>query len=96
MQLTGMDDEKLTEQMKPEAIKRIQNSLVLEAVADAENIEISDERLDEEIAKMAEAYGMEKEKLQEMMGDAEKQQIKDDLRVQEAVNIVRDSAKELA
>ena len=53
------------DQMKPEALKRIQNSLVLEAVAKAENIEISDEKVDEEIAKMAEAYKMEVEKLKE-------------------------------
>ena len=55
-QFTGMDAKKMHDQMKPEALKRIQNSLVLEAVAKAENIEISDEKVDEEIAKMAEAY----------------------------------------
>ena len=64
-QFTGMDAKKMHEQMKPEALKRIQNSLVLEAVAKAENIEISDEKVDEEIAKMAEAYKMEVEKLKE-------------------------------
>ena len=58
-QFTGMDAKKMHDQMKPEALKRIQNSLVLEAVAKAENIEISDEKVDEEIAKMAEAYKME-------------------------------------
>ena len=64
-QFTGMDAKKMHDQMKPEALKRIQNSLVLEAVAKAENIEISDEKVDEEIAKMAEAYKMEVEKLKE-------------------------------
>ena len=96
MQLTGMDAQKLEEQMRPEALKRIQNSLVLEAVADAENIEISDERLDEEIQKMADSYGMEKEKLLTVLSDAEKEQMKADLRIQAAVDLVRDSAKEIA
>lgn len=95
MQFTGMDAEKLVEQMKPEALKRIQNSLVLEAVAKAENIEISDERLDEEIAKMAESYKMEADKLKELMGDYEKDQMKNDLAIQAAVDLVRDSAKEV-
>ena len=89
MQFTGMDADKLLEQMKPEALKRIQNSLVLEAVAKAENIEISDERLDEEIAKM------EADKLKELMGDYEKEQMKNDLAIQAAVDLVRDSAKEV-
>ena len=95
MQFTGMDADKLLEQMKPEALKRIQNSLVLEAVAKAENIEISDERLDEEIAKMAESYKMEADKLNELMGDYEKEQMKNDLAIQAAVDLVRDSAKEV-
>ena len=96
MQLTGMDAQKLDEQMRPEALKRIQNSLVLEAVADAENIEISDEQLDEEFQKMADSYHMEKDKLVKMMGEEEKKQMKEDLRIQAAVDLVRDSAKEIA
>ncbi len=95
MQFTGMDTDKLVEQMKPEALKRIQNSLVLEAIAKAENIEISDERLDEEIAKMAERYKMEADKLKELMGDYEKEQMKNDLAIQAAVDLVRDAAKEV-
>ena len=93
-QFTGMDEAKVREQMRPEALKRIQNSLVLEAVAKAENIEISDERVDEEIAKMAEAYKMEVDKLKELMGDYEKEQMKKDMAVQKAVTLVADEAKE--
>ena len=78
-QFTGMDVKKMHDQMKPEALKRIQNSLVLEAVAKAENIEISDEKVDEEIAKMAEAYKMEVEKLKDLIGESEKDQMKKDL-----------------
>ena len=79
---------------RPDALKRIQNSLVLEAVAKAENIEISDERVDEEIAKMAEAYQMEADKLKSFMGDKEKEQMKQDMAVQEAITFVVDNAVE--
>ena len=93
-QFTGMDVKKMHDQMKPEALKRIQNSLVLEAVAKAENIEISDEKVDEEIAKMAEAYKMEVEKLKDLIGESEKDQMKKDLAVQAAADLIADAAKE--
>lgn len=94
-QFTGMDADKLMEQMKPEAVKRIQNSLVLEAVAKAEDIQISDEKLDEELTRMAEMYKMELDQLKEMMGDYEKEQMKNDLAIQEAVKMVTEEAKEV-
>ena len=94
VQFTGMDVKKMHDQMKPEALKRIQNSLVLEAVAKAENIEISDEKVDEEIAKMAEAYKMEVEKLKDLIGESEKDQMKKDLAVQAAADLIADAAKE--
>ena len=93
-QFTGMDAKKMHDQMQPEALKRIQNSLVLEAVAKAENIEISDEKVDEEIAKMAEAYKMEVEKLKGIIGDSERDQMKKDLAVQAAADLIADAAKE--
>ena len=93
-QFTGMDVKKMHDQMKPEALKRIQNSLVLEAVAKAENIEISDEKVDEEIAKMAEAYKMEVEKHKGIIGDSERDQMKKDLAVQAAADLIADAAKE--
>ncbi len=94
-QFTGMTAEKLFEQMRPDALKRIQNSLVLEAVAKAENIEISDERVEEELQKMADAYKMELDKVKSMMDDAAIAQMKDDLAIQAAVDLVRDAAKEV-
>ena len=87
-QFTGLTAEKMTEEMKPEAEKRIKTRLVLEAIVKAENIEVSDERVDEELTKMAEAYQMEVEKLKEFMGENEKKQIKEDLAVQEAVELL--------
>lgn len=94
-QFTGMTAEKLFEQMRPDALKRIQNSLVLEAVAEAEQIEVSEERLEEELTKMAEAYSMELDKLKEILSEDTKEQIKKDLAVQAAVDLVRDAAAEI-
>ena len=94
MQFTGATPEALKEEMKPQAIKRIQTRLVLEKVAEVENIQISDEKVQEEIAKMAEMYKMEVEKLNEVLGDAEKEQMKADMAVQEAVTLVAEAAVE--
>ncbi len=93
-QFTGMNAEKMMEEFKPQAEKRIETRLVLEAVAKAENIEISDEKLDEEIAKMAEAYKMEVDKLKEFMGENEKKQMKEDMAVQEAITFLVENAVE--
>ena len=93
-QFTGLDEEKMMEEFKPQAEKRIRTRLVLEAVVAAENIEISDERLDEELQKMADAYQMEVDKLKEFMGDNEKKQMKEDIAVQEAVTLIADAAVE--
>lgn len=93
MKYTGMTVDTLKEQMKPQAERRIQTRLVLEAVAAAENIQISDERVDEELQKMADAYKMEVEKLKEYMGEFEKEQMKKDLAVQEAVDFLVKEAK---
>lgn len=95
MQITGMNEDMLAKQMRPQAQERIENSLLLEAVAKAENIEISDEKLDEEVTKMAEAYRMEKEKLYDLMGEESKAQMKQDLAVQEAAKIITDAAVEV-
>ena len=92
MQLTGLTSQKMIDELKPHALKRIQSRLVLEAVAAAENIEVSDEEFDKELEKMAEAYNMEKDKLSELAGDNEKEQIRMDIAVQKAVKLVVDSA----
>ena len=96
MQFTGATPDAMREQMKPQAMKRIQSRLVLEKIAEAENIQITDERLDEEISKMAEMYKMEADKLKEMMGDAEKEQMKKDMAVQDAVTLIAEAAVEAA
>ena len=87
-QFTGRTAEKMLEEMRPQAEKSIKTRLVLEAIVKAENIEVSDERVEEELTKMAEAYQMEVEKLKEFMGENEKKQIKEDLAVQEAITLL--------
>ena len=94
MQFTGMTPESLTNELQPQALKRIQSRLVLEAVAAAENIETSDEDLEKELEKMAEMYQMEADKLKELVGEEEKKQIALDLAVQKAVELVVDAAVE--
>lgn len=91
---TGMNANSFMENLKPQALKRIQCRLVLEAVAKAENIEVSDEEFEKELETMAQSYRMEKEKLAELVSDKEKEQIKMDIAVQKAVDVVRDAAKE--
>ena len=94
LQYTGSSVDQMLAQVKPQAIERIKSRLVLEAVAAAENIEISDKDLEEELESMAHQYKMDVEKLKEMMSDAEKKQIKSDLAVQKAADFLVENAKE--
>ena len=93
LKYTGMTVEQMKEQARPDAEKRIRTRLVLEAVAKAENIQISDEKVDEEVAKMAEAYKMEVEKLKSYMSESDIKQMKEDLAVQQAVDLLVAEAK---
>ena len=93
-QYTGMTADKIMDEMKPEAVKRIQSRLVLEAVVKAENIETSEEDFEAELKKMAEAYKMELDQIKEFMGDYEKKQIKEDLAIQKAIEVITGSVVE--
>ena len=93
MQFTGMTIDTLKEQMKPQAVKRIQSRLVLEAIVKAENITVSDEAVEKEIADMAESYKMEVAQIKEYMGENGIEQMKEDLAVQEAVDFLVAEAK---
>lgn len=93
-QYTGMTAEKIMDEMKPEALKRIQTRLVLEAVVKAEDIQVSDEEFEAELQKMADAYKMEIDKVKEFMGEYESKQIREDMAVQKAVEIIVDSVVE--
>ena len=94
-QFTGMTADKMMEDMKPQALKRIQTRLVLEKVAEVENIQPTEEEVNEEISKMAEAYKMEADKLKELLGERELEQMKKDMAVQKAVTVIADAAKEV-
>ena len=93
-QFTGMTEEKMLEELRPQAEKRIRTKLVLEEIVKAENIETTEERLTEELQKMAEAYEMEIDKLRGFMGENEKKQMEEGLAVQEAIKLLVDSAVE--
>nr|MBP3599008.1 trigger factor [Eubacterium sp.] len=94
MQMTGMQPQTLMDQMRPEAEKRIKTRLVLEAVAEAEKIKATAKDIDKEIEKMAEMYNMEVDKIKDMFGDAEKEQISQDIAVQKAVDLLVKEAVE--
>ena len=94
-QFTGLTAEKMMEDMKPQALKRIQTRLVLEKVAEVENIQPSEEEVNEEISKMAEMYKMEADKLKELLGERELEQMKKDMAVQKAVTLLAENAKEV-
>ena len=93
-QFTGVTQRQLIQQMKPQALKRIQSRLVLEAVAKAEKFEISDEEYEAEIKTMSEAYQMEPDQVEELLGEKGKKQVLDDLAVKKAVDFVVENAKE--
>lgn len=88
LQYTGSTMEKLIESMKPQALKRIKGSLVLEAVAETEKIEISDEDVNNELQEMAKMYGIDPEKIDGMISDQEKENIRKDLAVRKAAEII--------
>ena len=94
MQFTGGNVQAMVEQSKPQALKRIQSRLVLEAVAAAENLTASDEELDAELGRMAEQYKMEVEKLKEMFAEEDLKSVREDLAIQKAVELVTDAAVE--
>ena len=91
-QFTGQSMDKMMEDMKPQALKRIQTRLVLEKVAEAENIQPSEEEITEEIQKMADAYKMEADKIREAIGESGLEQMKKDMAVQKAVTVIADAA----
>jgi trigger factor len=93
-QFTGLDNAKFGEQIRPQALKRIQSRLVLEAIAKAENIEVSEDELNKEIENMAATYQMETDKVREIIGDEYKESMKLDIAVQKAIDLVVEASVE--
>ncbi len=94
MQFSGTTVDQMLEQMKPEALKRIQSTLVLEEIVKKENIQISEEDIDAEVERMAGMYGMEAAELKAYMGESEKESMKMELGIQKAIELIMDQAKE--
>ena len=92
LQFTGQNPEAFRESMRPEAMRRIQSSLVLEAIVAAENIEATEEDLNKEFERMASMYQMEADQIASFMGDAEKENMKNDIAIQKAVDFIREQA----
>ena len=93
-QFTGMDAKKFLDSIRPQALKRIQSRLVLEAIVKAENIEVSEEELNKELEGMAAAYKMELDKLKELMSDKDKETMSMDIAGQKAVDLIAAAAVE--
>lgn len=95
MQYTGTTRDQMEKQMEEQAKKRIEVRLTLEAVVKAEDIQVSDEEFDKEIAEMAENYKMEADKFKELIGAEEAGRMKMDIAVQKAVDLIAEKAKEV-
>ncbi len=94
LQISGITEEKLKEQIRPDAVKRIQSSLVLEQIVKEENIQTTDEELEQEIERIAGMYRMEADKVKEQMGEEEEKSIRKDYAVQKAVDFILEHAVE--
>lgn len=91
---TGMNANSFMENLKPQAVKRIQSRLVLEAVVKAENIVATDDEINKEFENMAQMYQMELDKLKELVGESEKEMMAQDVAVQKAIDLVAEAAIE--
>lgn len=93
-QFTGMTEADYKEQMKPRALQNIQSRLVLEAVAEAEKLEATEEDLEKEYAKMAEQYKLDVDKVKEIFGEYQKEELRKDIVIQKAAELVTEAAVE--
>ena len=96
MQFTGMTMDSFREQVRPDALQRTQSSLVLEAIAKAENIEATDADVDAKLEEMSKQYGMELDQLKTLVGDNEKESMKKDIAIEKAIALIMDNVKETA
>ena len=95
-QMTGASYDKMAEQVRPQAERRIKSRLVLEAVAKAENITATEEEFEEELGLMAQAYQMEIEEIKKTLPERSAKQIREDLAVRKAAEFVVENAKKKA
>ncbi len=93
MQFTGMTPDAFKDQYKEQAEERVKSNLVITEIAKKENIEVTDEDVENELKNMAEIYGMELDKLKEFIKDGEKENLKEELKLKKAVTLVVGAAK---
>jgi len=96
MQFTGMTMDSFREQVRPDALSRTQSSLVLEAIAKAENIEVADADVDAKLEEMSKQYGMELDQIKNLVGESEKESMKKDIAIEKAIELIMDNVKESA
>ncbi len=94
MQFSGSNIDKIKEQVRPEAVQRIQSSLVLEKIAEKENVEVTEDEINAQIDKMASVYGMPGEKMKEFLSEEDTENIKLNLSIEKAVEIIMEHAVE--
>ena len=92
LKFTNMSIEGLKEQMRPDAKSRVLNSLVIEAISKSENIESTEEDLEQELAKMAESYKMEVDKLKSTLRPSDMDYIKDTVVARKTVEFIKGNA----
>lgn len=95
-QFSGTNLDRMKEQVHPEALQRIQNSLVLEQIAQTENMEVTEEEIEEELKKIAASYGMQVEKFKEFVSEEQRENMKNDLLIQKAVDFVMENSIQIA
>ncbi|CEP82040.1 trigger factor [Paraclostridium sordellii] len=93
LQMTGRTIEELRNEKREEATKLVKSSLILEAIAKAENVEVSEEEVDAEVEKMAKMYNMESDKIKSMMKATDLEDIKGQLKIRKTIDLLVDSAK---
>lgn len=93
MEMTGSNLDGMRQSVRPEAERRLKESLVLEAIAKAENLEVTQEDVDAEVESMAKMYGMEADKLKAAITDAETESIKAELKTKKALEFIAANAK---
>ena len=90
-QISGQDESQLREQMKDDAEQRVKTNLTLSAIADEENIEVTDEDIDKELEKMSSQFNISVEDIKQTLGNTDI--IKNDVRIQKVIDLLRDNAK---
>ena len=90
-QISGQNEEQLRDQMKDDAEQRVKTNLTLTAIADEENIEVSDEDIDKVLEKMSEQFNISVEDIKSTLGNTDI--VKNDVRIQKVIDLLRDNAK---